>query len=146
MPRAWGEFGDLFDREDLAGAVGDVADVDDFGAGRDGVGNLFDEVVHRGRRALERHLFKDDAVAAFALLPGSDHAAVVLVGGDDFVAAFQFHAELDNFEGFARVAGDGNFFGFDAEGFGDAAADGLDIWDQGRATYSRPGPMFSISR
>ena len=65
-------------------------------------------------------------VAALALLPGGDHARIILIGGDDLVAGFQLHAELDNLERLAGVARDGDLFGVAAEHAGQAAAHGFD--------------------
>ena len=92
----------------------------------DGVFEHLGQIGHAGRRDGEFELLQDNAIAAFALLPGSDHARVILIGGDDFIARIELHAELHDLVGLAGVAGDGDFFGIDAEHLRQAAADGFD--------------------
>jgi hypothetical protein len=50
-----------------------------------------------------------------------------LRGRQDFVAALERQAELHDFEGFARVAGDGHLFGIAAEARSQPAPHGLDF-------------------
>ena len=50
---------------------------------------MLGEIVQAGRRNRELDLLQHDAVAAFALLPGGDHARVILIGGEHFVARLQ---------------------------------------------------------
>ena len=59
----------------------------------------------------------DDAVAAYALLPGVEHAPVVLIRRQHFVARLEIDAELRDLQRFAGVARDGELLGI-AAGFG----------------------------
>ena len=56
-----------------------------------------------------------DPVASLALLPGRDHARIILIRGDHFVAALQVQAQLHDLERLAGVARDGDFFRIAAE-------------------------------
>ncbi len=84
--------------EDLAGAVGDVAQQDHFGARRDGLLEALVEIVHGGRRHRKGNRLEHDAFAALALAEGGEHARIVLIGGQDFVAAMQVDAVLRIFQ------------------------------------------------
>ena len=85
------------------------------------------EIVQRRRRHRERDLLQHDAVAAHALIPGVEHAAVVLVGRDDLVARLQVDAELRDLQRLAGVARDRELLGVAAELRREAAAHGLDV-------------------
>ena len=122
-----GHVADTADGEDLAGAVGDVAAENGFGFGSDGLLEAVVEVVHACDGDREGNGFEPDAVAALALSEGREHAGVVLIGGEDFVAGFEVEAELGDFEGFAGITSDGDLFGVDTGSFGDHAAGGFDF-------------------
>src|ERR1700679_456155 len=108
-PRAR-HFANTLHRENLAGSISDVADVDDLGLRRNGIFKYFHQIIHAGRRHGERELLKLDSVTALALLPGGDHAAVILIGGDHFIAGLQMHTELDNLVRFPAIAGNAHLF------------------------------------
>ena len=84
-------------------------------------------IVQRRRRHRERDLLERDAVAAGALIPGVEHAPVVLVGGDDLVAGLEVDSELRDLQRFAGVAGDGELVGLAAELRRQAAPHRLDV-------------------
>jgi hypothetical protein len=67
------------------------------------------------RRHRKRHLLEDDAIAADALLPGVEHAPVVLVRRDDLVARREVEPELRDLQRLAGVACDGELLGVAAE-------------------------------
>src|SRR5207247_6172027 len=56
-----------------------------------------------------------DLVPPRALVPGGEHAAVVLLGGDDLVARLEVEAVLRDLKRLARVASDGDLFRVGAE-------------------------------
>ncbi len=80
----------------------------------------------RGRHG-KRHLLQHDAVPASALIPGVEHAAVVLVGRDDLVAGFQVDSELGDLERLAGVARDRELFGVAPERRREASPHRLDV-------------------
>src|SRR2546423_400878 len=67
------------------------------------------------------------AVAAGALFPRIEHASVVLIGGDDFVAGLQIDTELRDLQRFACVSRDRHLFGIAPEFRGEAPSHGLDV-------------------
>ena len=83
------QLADLLHGKDLPRQVRDVTDVDDLGARRDRGFDAARQILLRRRRHGEGDLLQDDAVAPLALLPGGDHARVVLRGRQDLVAALQ---------------------------------------------------------
>ena len=113
-------------REDLPGAIRDVADVDDARLRRDALLDHVREIVHARRRHGEFQLLQDDPVAALALLPAGDHSRVILIRGDHFVAALQFHPQLHDFERLAGIARDRDLLRIAAELPGQPAAHRLD--------------------
>ena len=66
-------------------------------------------------------------IAAFALPPGRQHARVILIGRQHFIAGFQVQAELADFQRFAGVARDGDFFHIAAEIQRQPPPDALDL-------------------
>ncbi len=70
--------------------------VDDFRFRRDRARDGIRQLRQIRRRHRELDLGDGDLVAAHALLPRVQHAAVVLVGCDDVIARLQIDAELDN--------------------------------------------------
>jgi hypothetical protein len=69
------------------------------------------QIVHADGGNGKRNQLEDDSFAAHALLEGLDHARIVLVGGEDFVAGLQVDAVLRVLQRFAGIAGDGDLFG-----------------------------------
>ena len=114
---------DRLDREDLPGQVGDVADVDHLRARRDGGFEAPRQIVQGRRRDGERDLLQHDPVALHPLLPGVEHAAVVLVGREDFVAGREVDPELRDLQRLAGVAGDRELLGIAAGAGGELAPD-----------------------
>ena len=100
-----------------------MAEQDQLRARRDGLLKAAVQVVHGGRRHGEGDGFEHDAFAALALGEGGEHARIVLVGGEDLVAALEIDAVLRVLQGFAGVARDGDLLGIAARGLGQAAAD-----------------------
>ena len=117
---------DLLHREDLAREIRDVADMNDFGARRDRFLDASRQVVLGRRRHRERDLLQYDAVAPLALLPGRDHARIILRRRQHLVAALERQAQLHDLERLARVAGDRHLFGVATEARGQPAADRFD--------------------
>ena len=113
-------------REDLAGQVGDVAEVQHLRARTD---RAFENAVEilAGRRHREVHLLDLDLVAPRALIPRRQHAAVVLLGGDDLIAGLEVDAVLRDLQRLAGVARDRHLVGIAAELIGQAAADDFDV-------------------
>lgn len=113
--------GDVLNREDLPGQVGDVAEVQHLGARGDGA---FEhrEQTFAGSRHREVDLGDLKLVAARALIPGGEHAAVVLLGRQHFVAGREVEAVLGNLQRLAGIARDGHLFGIAAELGGQPAA------------------------
>ncbi len=114
---------DVAHREDLPGEVGDVGDLDDARARRDGGRELVHDVLLRRRGHIELDRLHHDAVAARALAPGREHAPIVLVGDDDLVAPLQVEAEDHRLVGLGGVAGDRQFLRVAAELRREADAD-----------------------
>jgi hypothetical protein len=127
IPRRRSFVADPPDREDLSGQVRDVAEVQHPRCRRHGAEQAIGEIVERLRRHREGHLLQLDAITPHALLPGIEHAPVILVRGHDFVAGFQRDAELRNLERLARVPGDGHLFGIAPELRREPAPHGLDV-------------------
>jgi hypothetical protein len=92
-----------------------MAEVQNLCRGRNRAEQSLREQVERGRRHGERHLLHHDAVAARALVPRVQHAAVVLVGRDDLVTRLQVDPELGDLERFTRVARDRKLLGVASE-------------------------------
>src|SRR5205823_8625812 len=61
----------------------------------------------------------------FPLTQGSEHARVVLGGGENFVTWFEVHAHEQNLERLRSVARDRDFFAIAAEQFGETGANGF---------------------
>ena len=104
-----------------------MAEVQDLRRRRDRREQPIGELVHRRRRHRERDLLQHDPVAARALLPGVEHAAVVLVGRDDLVAGLQVDSELRDLQRFAGVARDRELLGVAAERRRQAPPHRLDV-------------------
>ena len=113
-------------REDLPGQVGDVAEVQHLGARRDRAFEPRKQLLAR-RRHREIDLGDLDLVAARALVPRRQHAAVILLGGHDLVAGLEVEAVLRDLQRLARVARDRHFLGVAAELRGQPAADHFDV-------------------
>jgi hypothetical protein len=88
--------------EQLSRQVGDVAEVHHLRLRRDGALHPLIQVVLR-RRHGEIDAGDLDAFAARPLIPGREHAAVVLLGGQHLVAGLEVDAVLRDLEGFARI-------------------------------------------
>ena len=84
---------DSLDREYLPGEIGDVANVNDAGARRDRALEPLIQIIHDGGGTGKRDGVELDALAAFALPPGSEHARIVLIGGEHFVAGLEVEPE-----------------------------------------------------
>ena len=67
-----------------------------------------------------------DSIASRALVPGREHAAVILVGGHHLVAGLEVDAELRGLQRFTRVARDRKLFGVASRLGGEPAAHRLD--------------------
>ena len=93
--------------------------------------DLLFEQPHDLRRILGRdrdlELLHHDPLAALALLEGRDHAPVVLGGRDDFVAALEVVAVLQDLEALRRVARDRDLLGVHVPLPGEAGADALPL-------------------
>ena len=120
------QFHNLSHRQDLPGDIDDMGELDDASARRDRAFDLIDEVGRRRERHLERDALDHDPFAADALVPRGEHSAIILVGDDHFVAAFQVDSENQGLQPFRGVAGDGKLFGIAAELTGQVAADVFD--------------------
>ena len=105
---------DAAHRKDLAGAIGDVAEQYQLRTRRDGALEALVEIVGRRRRHGKRNRLEHDPLAPLALPECGQHARVVLIGGEDFVAALQVDSVLRVFQRFARVARDRHLFGIAA--------------------------------
>ena len=68
-----------------------------------------------------------DLVAPRALVPRGQHAAVVLLGGDDLVARLEVEADLRDLQRLAGVARDGDLFRVGAEFRGQPPPGGFDV-------------------
>ena len=79
------------------------------------------QIVEARRRHRERDLLQHDPVALLALLPGVEHAAVVLVGGEHLVAGREVEAELRDLQRLAGVARDRELLGVAAGARGEPA-------------------------
>ena len=62
-----------------------------------------------------------------ALVPGGQHARVILLGRDDLVAGLEVEAVLGDLQGLAGAAGQGHLLDIAAELVGHAPADGLAV-------------------
>jgi hypothetical protein len=100
--------------------------VQHLGARRDGAFQDAVEVFTGGRHR-EVHLLDGDLVAARALVPRRQHAAVVLFGRDDLIAGLEVDAVLRYLQRLARIARNGHLFGVAAELLRQAAAHDLDV-------------------
>jgi hypothetical protein len=85
---------DLPHRKDLPGEVRDVAKMDDLRLRRDGTLEHIHEELHAGRRRRERHRLDHDPLATAPLIPGREHAAVVLIGRENLVPRRKVEPEL----------------------------------------------------
>ncbi len=126
MPRDAAQLAQFLDREELTGLIGDVAEVHHLGLRHDGAGQPAEQIL-AARRHGEVDARQLDLVAAHPLVPGRQHASVVLLGREDLVAGLQVDAVLRDLERLAGIARDGNFFGIGAELGGEAAAGRLDV-------------------
>ena len=113
-------------REQLPAEVRDVTEVHHLGLRRDRLLEPLIQVVlgRRDREVDARHL---DLLAPHALIPGGEHAAVVLLGGEHLVAGLEVDAVLRDLQRLARVARDGNLLGVAAELGGEPAARGFAV-------------------
>ena len=91
-------------------------------ARRDG----FHERIGRGQRDRERDPLDNDPLAAGALVPGVEHAGIVLVGDDHLVAALEVDAQDQGLHALGGITGDRQLLGVAAELPGECLADGLD--------------------
>ena len=82
--------------------------------------------IEGGQGNRKRDLLDHDSVAASALLPACDHARIILVGDDHFIAGLEIDAEDQGLHRLGRVARDRDLFGIAAEFVGQVAAHGLD--------------------
>jgi len=114
---------DFLDGEHLAGHEANLRDVDDAGARRDGLLVQDDQIGWIFYGNSEVHLLEYDFFAALALLPGGDHAGIVLRGGEDLVAGSEVDAKLGDLQRFAGVARDGDAFRISAPHASEARAD-----------------------
>src|SRR5207249_771890 len=106
---------DLLYGKNLAGSVGDVAYMDDLRLRREVFFDAVGEKIETGGRDWKLDLLQYNAVAPLALQPGGNHARIVLVGRHDFIARFQGQAKLNDLEGLAGIARDGNLLRVAAE-------------------------------
>jgi hypothetical protein len=113
-------------REDLAGEVGDVAEVQHLGARGDRAFEQAEQRLARGRHR-EIDLLDHDLLAPRALIPRRQHAAVVLLGGQHLVAGLEVEAVLRDLQRLARIAGDRHLFRIAAELGGEAPPHHLDV-------------------
>src|SRR5262245_58073590 len=95
---------DVADREQLPGEVRDVAEVDDLRLRRERALEALPELADVPRRHRERELRERDLVAPNALLPRVEHAPVILVRRQHFVAGVEVEAELRDLQRLAGVA------------------------------------------
>ena len=86
------------------------------------------QIVEARRRHRKRELAEHDAVAALALQPSGDHARIILVGGDHFVAGFQIQAELYDLERLRRIARDRDLLRIAPERARQAPPHGFEAW------------------
>jgi hypothetical protein len=116
MPRLRAKLTDLFDRENLAGEIGDVAEVDDARARGNGASQQRStRSSSEGDGVGKETGLQHDPVAALALPPRGDHARIILIGGQDFVAGFRSRPSWHDFQPLGGVARDGDFFRVAAE-------------------------------
>ena len=88
--------------------------------------DALDELAGSAERDRERDPLDDDPLAAGALVPGGEHARIVLVGDDHLVAPLQVDAQDQGLHSLGGVARDRQLLGVAAELPGQCAADGLD--------------------
>jgi hypothetical protein len=100
----------LLDRENLSGRVSDVAKQDDASTWRDGFFKKRNKMIVAGRRRRKRKFLENDAIAFHTLLPGRQHVRIILRGGEYFITRLKGQAQLNGYEGFGGVTGDGHFF------------------------------------
>jgi hypothetical protein len=118
---------DLPDWKDVACQVRDVADVHHLRSWRDGLFETLDQIALARWRNRERDLGEDNAIAEDALFPRVQHAAVVLVRGQHFVARGEVDPELRDLQRLARVPRDGKLFDFASRLTGQSATHRFDV-------------------
>ena len=118
---------DPLDREDLAGEVGDVTDVDDLRFRRDSALDPLGQVVLGRRGNGEGDLPDHDPLASLPLVPRREHARVVLRRREHLVPALERDPQLHGLERLARVARDRHLLGIAAEARREAAPHRLDL-------------------
>src|SRR5579862_2464271 len=77
---------DLLDGENLPRCISHMAEENHPRAGRDRPLEPVVEVVQIGDGQIEWDCFQDDSLPPLPLLPGEEHAWIVLIGGQDLVA------------------------------------------------------------
>ena len=92
------ESDDVADWIDLARHEDDVADEDQFSFWCDGSLIAVDKFLFGLRGGGEGDLDELDSVAFLARLEGCDHARIVLIGGEDFIAGLEIKTEEAGFE------------------------------------------------
>ncbi len=112
--------------QDLAGQVRDVGKLDHAGGGRDRASDPLDKLGGRGERNGESDSLDDNSLAAGALVPGGEHAGIIMVGDDHLVAPLQIDAQDQGLHPLGGVARDRQLLGVAAELSCQRAADGLD--------------------
>ena len=118
---------DALDREDLAGAVGDVADQDQFRLGRDRLLEALVQIVHaEGGGTGNEIVLRTMPSRRSRWRKVVEHARIVLIGGQDLVAGLQVDAVLRVLQRLAGVARDGHLFGIAAGGGGEMPAHAFD--------------------
>ncbi len=116
---------DSFHRRDLAGDVDLVRDEDEASAIGDSFFKRGGDLVEVFRRNRNLNELQFEPFSFLALTQRSEHARVILGGGEDFVAGLEVHAHEQNLERLGRVTRDRDFFAVAAEEFGQAGANGF---------------------
>ena len=113
---------DTLHGEDLSSEICDVANMNYLRLGRNGPLDAIIKVVEFSHWHRKRNLLQHDAFPAGALAPRRQHAPIVLIRREDFVAGLQIHPQLHRLERFAGIAGDGDLFGVAAKGLREPTA------------------------
>ena len=114
-PSRSSKFHDLLDWIDLPRHEDHLADEDEFGSLRDSPFERLDQVLVALGRGWHGDLNELNTLASPPLFDRCDHARIVLVGGQHFVARLQVYAEEAGFQRFASVSRDGDLFRIDAK-------------------------------
>src|SRR5271157_3210466 len=108
-PPAASHLADFLHRENLSRKKSDVREMNHLGTRGHGLFEYFIKVIPISERNVKGNSFEDDSVSPLPLEPGSQHARVILIGGQNLVATFQIQPQLADFERFTGVARNSHF-------------------------------------